>query len=94
MLLLAMKALPISGSLANHSSNLHAKLVRLVRTYAAETYLKLLMDKDRILPDVLLQVIAWVLGEYSHLAKSASREQICKMLAQAMERHHDDPSTR
>ena len=34
-----------------------------IRVYAVETYLDV-FKSQKVMPDILLQVIAWVLGEY------------------------------
>jgi len=69
-----------------------------IRAYAADAYIALLRSKkNKItysadLPDVLIQVIAWVLGEYGHLAKSASVVEVLHLLIALMDRNVDSPA--
>ncbi len=63
-----------------------------VRVYAVNVYVGLL-DKPR-LPDVMLQVMAWVLGEYGHLSKTASRKDIVVSLCDTMESLPSDSGVR
>merc|ERR1719199_1775661 len=64
------------------------------RTFAVNTYLKLL--EKSTLSDVLVQVIAWVLGEYARLASvdGYSLEDIVDLLAECVERPSEDGATR
>jgi len=64
------------------------------RTFAVNTYLKLL--EKSTLSDVLVQVIAWVLGEYARLAcvDGYSLEDIVDLLCECVERPFEDGSTR
>mmetsp|Transcript_84403 Transcript_84403/g.149296 ORF Transcript_84403/g.149296 Transcript_84403/m.149296 type:complete len:951 (+) Transcript_84403:100-2952(+) len=64
------------------------------RTFAVNTYLKLL-EKSSV-SDILVQVIAWVLGEYARLANvdGYTTEDIVDLLADCLERPFEDPSTR
>lgn len=64
-----------------------------MRVYAVETYIDMLTEKP-ILPDVMLQVIAWVLGEYGHMSTTQTREQIMELLLALIDKQHDDPFTR
>eukprot|EP00455_Lapot_gusevi_P047326 TRINITY_DN637_c0_g3_i4.p1 TRINITY_DN637_c0_g3~~TRINITY_DN637_c0_g3_i4.p1 ORF type:complete len:1210 (-),score=506.44 TRINITY_DN637_c0_g3_i4:151-3717(-) len=63
-----------------------------IRVYAVEAYLKLL--EKPLLSDILLQVIAWVLGEFAHLSITHSPENIVQKLCDLMERSHEDGFTR
>lgn len=63
-----------------------------IRVYAVDTYVRL-MDKPRI-PDALLKVIAWILGEYGHLSKDHSREDIILSLCDTMEQLPNDSGVR
>jgi AP-4 complex subunit epsilon-1 len=63
-----------------------------IRTYAVETYIELL--RRPVLPDILLQVISWVLGEFGHLSSSMDRPALVRLLGTIMDRHHDDNTTR
>lgn len=68
-----------------------------IRVYAADTYVSLLTAKRskgyaNTLPDILLQVSAWVLGEYGHMSSTTSPEQVLLLLGQLMERQVDSPA--
>mmetsp|Transcript_87521 Transcript_87521/g.137026 ORF Transcript_87521/g.137026 Transcript_87521/m.137026 type:complete len:970 (+) Transcript_87521:186-3095(+) len=67
---------------------------QLFRTFAVNTYLKLLEKTS--LSDVLVQVIAWVLGEYAKLASldGYSLEDIVDLLCETVDRPFEDNSTR
>merc|ERR1740117_1704475 len=60
-----------------------------IKTYAVETYVELLEKK--VLPDVLMQVIAWVLGEFGGVVVDA--HTVIKLLTAAINRTHDNVST-
>lgn len=64
------------------------------RVFAVNTYLKLL--EKPTLSDILVQVIAWVLGEYARLATidGYTIEDIADLLSECIERPFEDPSTR
>lgn len=64
------------------------------RTFAVNTYLKLLEKTS--LSDILVQVIAWVLGEYASLATvdGYSLEDIVDLLCETVDRPFEDLSTR
>jgi len=64
------------------------------RRFVVNTYLKLLEKVS--LSDVLVQVIAWVLGEYATLASldGYSFEDIVDLLCETVDRPFEDPSTR
>lgn len=64
------------------------------RSFAVNTYLKLLEKPS--LSDILVQVIAWVLGEYARLASidGYALEDIIDLLCDCMERPFEDPNTR
>lgn len=63
-----------------------------IRVFAADTYAALLTKK--VIPDILLQVICWVLGEYGHLSQEDDRHGIISKLVGALERPVDDESTK
>lgn len=67
-----------------------------IRTYAVDTYINLLSAKRKSfttsLPDILLQVIAWILGEYGNLSASSSPSEVLGLLVQLMERQVDSPA--
>ena len=61
-----------------------------LRRDAVETYLELL---DRaVLPDILVCVMSWVLGEYGYLSTSMSLEEICERLSELAEHPFQDPN--
>jgi len=64
------------------------------RTYAVNLYLKLLEKPS--LPDILVQVIAWVLGEYARLASvdGYTLDDILDLLCDVVERQFEDAATR
>mmetsp|Transcript_22316 Transcript_22316/g.51701 ORF Transcript_22316/g.51701 Transcript_22316/m.51701 type:complete len:939 (+) Transcript_22316:78-2894(+) len=64
------------------------------RVFAVNTYLKLL--EKSTLSDILVQVIAWVLGEYARLANvdGYTIEDIADLLSECIERPFEDPATR
>eukprot|EP00434_Breviolum_minutum_P043252 symbB.v1.2.038545.t1/scaffold6037.1/size21546/1 len=64
------------------------------RIFAVNTYLKLL--EKSTLSDILVQVIAWVLGEYARLATvdGYTIEDIADLLSECIERPFEDPATR
>lgn len=64
------------------------------RTFAVNTYLKML--EKSTLSDILVQVIAWVLGEYARLATvdGYSLEDVVDLLCECVERPFEDSSTR
>lgn len=64
------------------------------RSFAVNTYLRLL--ERTTLSDVLVQVIAWVLGEYARLATvdGYSLEDIIDLLCECVDRPFEDSSTR
>jgi len=64
------------------------------RAFAVNTYLKLL--EKPTLSDILVQVIAWVLGEYSRLATvdGYTLEDIVELLCECVERPFEDVTTR
>lgn len=63
-----------------------------LRRHAVETYLALL-DKPA-LPDVLLQVLFWVLGEYGYLSSSMSLDAILDRVCALAARANVDATTR
>merc|ERR1719210_2750320 len=64
------------------------------RAFAVNTYLRLL--EKTTLSDVLVQVIAWVLGEYARLATvdGYTLEDIVDLLCETVDRPFEDRSTR
>ena len=64
-----------------------------LRRDAVETYLELL---DRaVLPDILVTVMAWILGEYGYLSESMALEELLERLVELADRpFHDQDTTR
>ena len=68
-----------------------------IRTYAADTYVALLTAKRskgyaNTLPDILLQVSAWVLGEYGNSSSTTAPPDVLQLLVALMERQVDAPA--
>ena len=63
-----------------------------LRRYAATQYYELLAKP--MLPDVLMQVVCWVLGEYGYLCTEAPLDAIAERLCDAVERQFTNASTR
>jgi hypothetical protein len=63
-----------------------------IRVYAVDAYVGLLAKQE--LPDVLVRVIAWVLGEYGHRSKTLSIEQLIELLCEVVERQFADDCVR
>lgn len=65
------------------------------RTYAVNTYVKLL--EKPVLPDILLQVISWVLGEYASLCSPQTgytTNDITDILCESVNRSLESTTTR
>jgi len=69
-----------------------------IRVFAADTYAALLTSRrnkqgySNTLPDILLQVCAWVLGEYGHLSSTMSPSEVLQLLVGLLERQVDSPA--
>ncbi|XP_076124314.1 AP-4 complex subunit epsilon-1 isoform X1 [Alosa pseudoharengus] len=59
---------------------------RQLRVYAVESYVSLLQTDPTNLPQRFLQVISWVLGEYSHLVDVLSPSQVIDLLVPLLDR--------
>jgi AP-4 complex subunit epsilon-1 len=57
-----------------------------LRTYCVETYFVIMETSDRIHPNALYQVAAWVMGEYGFLTKKVSRAMMIDRLCDMLER--------
>lgn len=55
------------------------------RKHCCDLYYEMAQDNSQILPDLLVQVMAWVLGEYGHFCSNASDEDIIQVLSDLME---------
>ena len=63
-----------------------------LRRYAATQYYALLAQP--MLPDILMHIVCWVLGEYGYLCRDASLMDITERLCDSIERQFSHPSTR
>ena len=63
-----------------------------LRRYAATQYYSLLASAN--LPDILMQIVCWVLGEYGYLCREASLVDITERLCDAVERQFTHQATR
>ena len=63
-----------------------------LRKYAATTYYNLLAKPK--LPDVLIQIVCWVLGEYGYLCDEVELTEIAERLCDAAERQFTEAKTR
>ena len=63
-----------------------------MRVFAVETYLALL-EQDT-LPDILLQIVSWVLGEFGHMSSSCDIGEIVSKLVSCMDRVVQHPETK
>ena len=60
-----------------------------LREYSVDTYLHLLLTRKNI-PDLLLQVSAWVIGEYGHTSSEHDPTSLLHTLKEAMDRSMSD----
>lgn len=74
------------GSGEDEQADLDLK-IQAVTTYAT------LLEKTTI-SDGLMQVIAWVVGEYAYVCEEFTEEDMLNRLCDAIERQHEDSSTR
>eukprot|EP00756_Hemistasia_phaeocysticola_P009354 Hpha_TRINITY_DN14869_c0_g2::TRINITY_DN14869_c0_g2_i1::g.169539::m.169539/K12400/AP4E1; AP-4 complex subunit epsilon-1 len=59
------------------------------------TYFELLnATDDKGLPETLIQIISWVLGEYGYMSEGSTREELIDKLCDLLERPHDEVETR
>ena len=63
-----------------------------LRRFVVEQYLGIL-DKPSM-PDILMQTVFWVLGEYAYMSPSVSLEDISEKLCAVANRANADPTTR
>ncbi|KFH14088.1 adapter-related protein [Toxoplasma gondii MAS] len=61
------------------------------REYAVNDMVALLERKKLVIPDVLMQVISWVLGEFGCYYHAG--ESVIDLLASCLERSYEDPTT-
>ncbi|KAK3754940.1 hypothetical protein QZH41_019358 [Actinostola sp. cb2023] len=57
-----------------------------LRRFAVVSYLDLL--EKPVLPDILVQVICWILGEYSYVASDIESESVTEKLSSLLERNY------
>lgn len=67
-----------------------------LRQYAVGTFLKSIERGGSVLPDIEVNVICWVVGEYGYLANAHGipLDTVISLVSDLMERPHEDPSTR
>lgn len=63
-----------------------------MRVYGVDSYLQVLQKK--VIPDILLQVIAWVLGEYGHRSMTTDVPGILSALVKCLDRPVDSLATK
>nr|CEL66059.1 TPA: adaptin N terminal region domain-containing protein, putative [Neospora caninum Liverpool] len=61
------------------------------REYAVNDMVALLERKKLVIPDVLMQVVSWVLGEFGGYCHAG--ESVIDLLASCLERTYEDPTT-
>ncbi|CAL8356827.1 unnamed protein product [Lota lota] len=67
---------------------------RQLRLLAVDSYLSLLQDRPAKLPQRFLQVISWVLGEYSCLKEGLEPATVLRLLAQLLDLRHSSSETK
>eukprot|EP01062_Namystynia_karyoxenos_P061152 TRINITY_DN5320_c4_g1_i1.p1 TRINITY_DN5320_c4_g1~~TRINITY_DN5320_c4_g1_i1.p1 ORF type:complete len:1013 (+),score=438.44 TRINITY_DN5320_c4_g1_i1:106-3039(+) len=63
------------------------------RLGAVQTYFELLSADDN-LPETLVQIISWVLGEYGYMSEENTRDDLVDKLCDLLEKPHDQVETR
>ncbi|XP_019712522.1 AP-4 complex subunit epsilon-1 isoform X1 [Hippocampus comes] len=58
---------------------------RMLRLFAVDSYVSLLQGEPEKLPQRFLQVISWVLGEYSHLREDLEPATVVRLLAHVLD---------
>ncbi|XP_073720644.1 AP-4 complex subunit epsilon-1-like isoform X1 [Misgurnus anguillicaudatus] len=56
-----------------------------LRLYAVDSYLSVLKENSSHLPQNFLQVMSWVLGEYSHLQESLDQREVVHLLMKLLD---------
>ncbi|SBT87695.1 AP-4 complex subunit epsilon, putative [Plasmodium malariae] len=66
--------------------------VHILRKYAINTYVRMLENNENI-PFILMQIICWVLGEYSYLCdlENYTIEDIIDLLCECLEKNFNNP---
>ncbi|KAM9808274.1 AP-4 complex subunit epsilon-1 [Neosynchiropus ocellatus] len=67
---------------------------RELREFAVDSYINLLQSDFSKLPQRFLQVISWVLGEYSHLKDGLDSATVISLLAQLLDMKHSSSETK
>ncbi|XP_055365834.1 AP-4 complex subunit epsilon-1 [Betta splendens] len=67
---------------------------RKLRLFAVDSYVSLLQGKPGNLPQRFLQVISWVLGEYSHLREELDPATVMRLLVKLLERKQTSSETK
>ncbi|KAL0968794.1 hypothetical protein UPYG_G00271970 [Umbra pygmaea] len=65
-----------------------------LRLFAVDSYVTLLQGETARLPQRFLQVISWVLGEFSHLRKDPDASWVMRLLAKLLDQKHISMETR
>lgn len=67
---------------------------RKLRLFAVDSYVSLLQGEPGKLPQRFLQVISWVLGEYSHLMEELEPAAVLRLLAKLLDMKHTSSETK
>ncbi|KAI2648581.1 AP-4 complex subunit epsilon-1 [Labeo rohita] len=65
-----------------------------LRLYAVDSYLNVLKGDTSHLPQRFLQVMSWVLGEYTHLQESVDQHEVTRLLAKLLDQRSVSSETR
>ncbi|XP_056137816.1 AP-4 complex subunit epsilon-1 [Lampris incognitus] len=65
-----------------------------LRVFAVDSYVSLLQGDPGKLPECFLQVISWVLGEYSHLKAGLEPATVMRLLVRLLDRRHTSSETK
>lgn len=65
-----------------------------LRLYAVDSYISLLEGETRKLPQRFLQVISWVLGEYSHLRRDLDPAKVMTLLTKLLDMRQTSSETK
>ncbi|XP_071352623.1 AP-4 complex subunit epsilon-1 [Trachinotus anak] len=67
---------------------------RKLRLFAVDSYISLLQEEPGKLPQRFLQVISWVLGEYSHLREEVEPTVVLRLLAKLLDMKQTSSETK
>lgn len=59
-----------------------------LREFAAESYIDLLEEQN--MPDILVQTMSWVVGEYAYLAKDYDMSVVLELMGELLDRNFED----